>query len=148
MKFQPADISTFTSLMNGGHTSLSIFNSDVDDIKNSVQEWMDQIDTLRELQADAEAEAEESKLEGVLASFDDRIQSSIRSARTMITELKRSGALDQSETEDVASEESELPTQSEEDFADFDSLLGGEEGGGTEEMETDGKTAKKDTEEK
>lgn len=133
-----ADISAFLSIQNAKtHSSVSVFNTDVDDIKTSVQEWMDQIDALRELQADAEAEAEESKLEGVLAKFDERIKSSIRSARTTITELKRSGAADDSESEGAAAEESGQFSEPEEDFGDFDSLMSEPKDSGKQEAETE-----------
>ncbi len=125
-----ADISAFLSLQNNAIRSgapLAVFNANVDDIKTSVEEWMDQIDVLRELQADAEAEAEESKLEKILDTLNQRIKSSIRAAQTTIVEFKRSGALEDTEA-DSSGRESAAES-------DFDSLadFGFEEAGtGTE----------------
>lgn len=138
-----ADISLFSALQNvkPKMSAMAVFNINVEDIKTSVEEWMDEIDVLRELQADVEAEAEESKLEKMLESTNQRIKSSISSARTTITELKRSGALDEEE-------DSELPSDDESEMNDFDSLaskddvsLEGDEGAETESIEADDENA-------
>ena len=106
-----ADISFFESLQScfNKFSPMSVFNApdsvSIDEIKDLVLDWMDQIEAFNELNAREEADAESAKMESFLTTMRERIQIAVRAARNTVAELKQSGAMDESESE--SSEESE-----------------------------------------
>jgi len=90
-----ADISMFENLQSSANrrmmSPMSVFNATVEDIKTSVESWMTQIDSLRRLRADAEAEAEQAKLEGVLDELNNRLDAGMRGTRTAVADLQKGG---------------------------------------------------------
>ena len=96
-----ADISSFMSLQNGSGTKtrsfVSNYNVNIDELKKSIEEWMDAIDVLRSMKADPEAESEEAKLEQFMTKMRDRAETATEATRTSIIELKRNGALREKE---------------------------------------------------
>lgn len=92
-----ADISSFMSLQNGSGTKIrsvvSNYNINIDELRKSIEEWMDAIDVLRSMKADPEAESEEAKLEQFMKKMVDRVETATEATRTSIIEFKRNGAL-------------------------------------------------------
>ena len=76
-------------------------NASVEDIQASVQQYMQQIDTLRSVGADAEAQAEQAKLEKLLEDTNQGLQTATSTTMKTIADFKQSGRGEEPETPDV-----------------------------------------------
>ena len=87
-----ANISQFEALQNSANqrmgSPMAVFNANIEEIQASIESWMTQIDGLRSLDANAEADSEEKKLESLLDETNSRLSAGVRATRRTISDLK------------------------------------------------------------